>query len=294
MSVEITTAFVQQYKGNMISLYQQRQSKLKGLVREEALTGKAHFFERLGATAAIKRTARHADTPQVNSPHSRRMVVLADYEWADLIDDQDKIRILINPESEYAVNGASAMRRAYDDVVIESFDAISKAGEKGETDVSFASEAGGDEDFTGAALSVANLLKLKRSLDNGEVDSEGRCIIMDPAGFEQLLKQGSASTPNLTSSDYASVKALVRGEIDTFLGFRFVMSTRMPKQTGNKSYGFAWQKDSLAVAIGKDITTRISELPTKSYAVQVYLCQTLGATRVQGAGVVRFQIDSDN
>ena len=33
---------------------------------------------------------------------ARRMVTLTDYEYADLIDDQDKLRMLIDPTSTYA------------------------------------------------------------------------------------------------------------------------------------------------------------------------------------------------
>ena len=54
----------------------------------------------------------------IDTPHSRRMVTMADYEYADLIDDQDKIRLLVDPTSTYARAAASAMGRAIDDVII--------------------------------------------------------------------------------------------------------------------------------------------------------------------------------
>ena len=54
------------------------------------------FFDQVGVATAVKRTTRHADTLQVDTPSSRRRVSLVDYEYADLIDNQDKVRTLID------------------------------------------------------------------------------------------------------------------------------------------------------------------------------------------------------
>ena len=70
----------------MFHLAQQKGSRLRDAVRSESVTGKSHFFERIGSTAALKRTSRHADTPRVDTPHSRRRATMEDYDWADLID----------------------------------------------------------------------------------------------------------------------------------------------------------------------------------------------------------------
>lgn len=294
MSTQITTAFVQQYKANVTMLYQQMASKLRGKFREEAVNGNVHYFERLGAVSAVKKTTRHADTPLLDSPHSRRMVSMSDYEWADLVDQYtDKIRLLISPESEYAKNGAMALNRAYDDEAILAFDGTAYSGVSGGTTVAFASDnPAGDEDFSGAALTTGNVAKIKQDLDGKDVPADGRSLIISPAGLYQLLKQTTAGT--VVSSDYNTVKSLVRGEVDTWLGFNFITSTRLPIPASNKRYGYAWHKDSMGMAMGKDITTKISERPDKSFAVQVYLCGTYGATRIQGEGVVRFKIDETN
>lgn len=296
MSNQITTAMVQSYGGNVIALYQQSESKLKGAVHEEPLKAKAHFFDRIEPTAAVKRTVRHGPTPIVESPHSRRMVNAADYEWADLVDPQDEIRILIEPKSAYAMNAVKAMNRAYDDVVLAAFDADAKAGEDGTSTVTFASETAGDLDFSGAALTLANIITLKLKLDKQDVPEEGRYIYMTPNGFEQLLKQATA--PNVTSADYMAVKALVRGEIDSVLGFKFLRGTRSPVAsagggTGGADlvYGFAWHRDSMGIAVGMPIRTNVSVRDDLSYATQVYAAQTLGAVRLQGKGVLRFKID---
>ena len=99
MSNQITTSFVEQYSSNVTMLSQQMGSKLRGSVDVETITGKNAFFDQVGVTAAQLRTSRHGDTPQIDTPHSRRRLSLSDYEWADLVDDTDKVRMLVDPTS---------------------------------------------------------------------------------------------------------------------------------------------------------------------------------------------------
>ena len=80
MSTQITTAFVEQYKANVYHLAQQKGSKLRRAVRTETVTGRNAYFEQLGSTSAQLRTTRHADTPRMDTPHSRRRVSLNDYD----------------------------------------------------------------------------------------------------------------------------------------------------------------------------------------------------------------------
>ena len=112
MSSQITTAFVQQYSANIQMLSQQMGSLLRDKVRQESVVGKNAFFDQVGSVTAQLKTSRHSDTPQIDTPHSRRRVSLADYEYADLIDQQDKVRLLIDPTSSYAQAAAFAMGRA--------------------------------------------------------------------------------------------------------------------------------------------------------------------------------------
>jgi hypothetical protein len=104
MSNQITTAFVEQYSSNIQMLSQQKGSLLRDKVRLETVVGKNAFFDQVGSVTATVRTSRHSDTPQVDTPHSRRRVSLVDYEFADLIDDLDKVKMLADPTSSYAIS----------------------------------------------------------------------------------------------------------------------------------------------------------------------------------------------
>ena len=277
MSSQITTAFVQQYSANIQMLSQQMGSLLRDKVRVESIVGKNAFFDQVGSVTAQLRTSRHADTPQSDTPHSRRRVSLADYEFADLIDQQDKVRLLIDPTSSYAQAAAMAMGRAMDDVLITAALGTAFTGETGTGTETV--QTGVVKGTTG--LTVAKLILAKDLLDKASVDpSIPRHIIVGPEQLGNLL-----GDPEVTSSDFNTVKALVRGELDTYLGFKFTVSNRLPK-TGNDRTCIAYAQDGLLLGIGKDISARIDERADKSYATQVYYCQTIGATRMEKAKVV--------
>src|SRR5688572_8465474 len=183
----IEQARVLQFKANVTHLFQQKGSRLRGTFREETIVGKAHFYERLAAEAAVQKFARHADTVVLDPIHSRRMVVPTDWVWNALVDQQDKIRLLIDPNSEYAIAAANALQRAQDDIYIAAFAADAAAGEAGATAVTFASETALDTTFTSAALTTPNILTVKKALDVGEVPDEDRYLLYHPAAVEQLL-----------------------------------------------------------------------------------------------------------
>lgn len=220
----------------------------------------------------------------VETPHSRRMVTMDSYEWADLIDDADKVRMLIDPTSTYARAAAAAMGRAMDDSIIEAATGTAKTGKSGATSTSMLS---GHQIANGSAdLTLAKLIEAKKTLDLASVDpSIPRHIAVGPDQIEALL-----NSTTVTSSDFNTIKALVQGEINTFLGFQFHVSTRLAK-SGNIRTCFAWAEDGIKLAVGKDVMSRIDERSDKSYSTQVYYCATFGATRMEEEKVV--QIDCD-
>ena len=283
MSSQITTAFVQQYSANVQMLSQQMGSLLRDKVRQESVVGKNAFFDQVGSVTAQLKTSRHSDTPQIDTPHSRRRVSLADYEFADLIDQQDKVRLLIDPTSSYAQAAAYAMGRAMDDVIISAATGTAFTGETGSgTETAQTAIAANVGSTTG--LNIDKLLKAKEKFDLASVDpSIQRYIVVGPEQMSNLL-----GTTQVTSSDFNSVKALVQGEVDTFLGFKFITSNRLAK-AGNDRTCIAFAQDGITLAVGKDVSARIDERADKSYATQVYYCMSIGATRMEEAKVVEVQ-----
>jgi len=280
MSSQITTAFVNQYSSNIQMLSQQMGSLLRGAVDVESVSAEKAFFDQVGSAAAVLRTTRHADTPLIDTPHSRRMVTMSDYEYADLIDDQDKVRLLVDPTSTYARAAAAAMGRAMDDVIIAAAIGTAKTGKDGST--STALPSGQKVVHGSASLTIAKLLSAKEILDEGSVDpSIPRYIVCAPKQITSLL-----GTTQVTSSDFNTVKALAQGQMDTFSGFKFIVSNRLTTDGDGNRAVIAFAGDGLKLAMGKEPTARIDERSDKSYATQVYYCQTIGATRMEEAKVV--------
>ena len=275
MSSQITTAMVEQYKSNVLMLAQQKGSKLRGTVRSEMVTGKNAYFERIGAVDMVDATSRHDDTPQIDTPHSRRRVSLTTSRFADLIDNADKVRTLIDPTSPYAMNAAWAAGRKMDAVIVAALAGNAYAGVAGATTVALPSAQ--KVAAASAGLTIAKLRSAREILLAADVDLEmGATCIINPAGLTDLL-----SATEITSSDYNTVKALVQGQVDTFLGFKFVVSTQV---TALKAYCYA--KNAAVLAVGSEPVVRISERADKNYSTQVFVEMDIGATRVEDEGVV--------
>ena len=280
MSTEITKAFVEQYSSNIQMLSQAKGSALRDKVRLESVTGKNAFFDQIGSVTATVRSSRHSNTPQADTPHSRRRVSLVDYEFADLVDDLDKVRMLVDPTSSYAQAAAYAMGRAMDDAIIAAATGSSDTGVAGGTAVALPAGQKIAEAGT-AGLTIAKLRQAKEIIDLGDVDpSLKRYIIVSPKQISDLL-----GTTEVTSSDFNTVKALASGDVNTFLGFDFCVTNRLTIGSSKRKC-IAFVQDGLALAMGKDSTARIDERSDKGYATQVYYSAAFGATRMEEAKVV--------
>ena len=283
MSSQITTAFVQQYSNNVQMLSQQKGSLLRNTVDAETVAAKNAFFEQVGQATAVKRVSRHGATPQIDTPPSRRRVSMVDYEYADLIDKQDQVRTLIDPTSSYAQAAAFALGRAMDDEIISGITGNAFSGETGSTTVALPSAQKITESGTDG-LTIAKLRSAKEKFDSSSVDpSIPRYLVVGPKQISDLL-----GTTQVTSSDFNTVKALANGEINSFLGFNFVVSNRL-SIASSKRLCLAYAMDGIKLALGQDIMTRIDERSDKGYATQVYVCMTMGATRMEEEKVVTIE-----
>lgn len=280
MSTQITTAFVNQFSANVQMLSQQMGSLLRNAVDTESVNGEKAFFDQVGQAAAVLRTSRHADTPLVETPHTRRMVTMSDYEYADLIDDSDKVRLLVDPTSTYSRAAAAAMGRAMDDVIISAALGTAQTGKDGST--STVLPAGQKVAVASSGLTIAKLVSAKELLDAASVDpSIPRHIVVSPKQISDLL-----NNTTVTSSDFNTVKALAQGEINSFVGFQFHVSNRLTTDGSGDRQVIAFAGDGIKLAVGKEPAARIDERADKSYSTQVYYCQTIGATRMEEEKVV--------
>lgn len=319
MSFTITQAFVQQYKNNVIHLSQQKGSRLRMCVRTQPnVVGLNYYFERIGATSVMIKQSRHSPTPLISTPHSRRRVSMVTYQWGDLVDNDDRLKLLINPESEYVIAGRNAFGRVMDDIIIAAALGTAFAGSDGATAVQLPTSGGPIN--TGQYVPdtpIANDLNVQSTADDGggmspqrvrqakflfdaqDVDpDEERYIIASAAAIKNMLR-----FVEVTSADYNTVKALAEGAIDTYMGFKWIMSNRLPLvgqpsplemvfqpitgiMANNDRMCIAFARQGLGLAMQEDVLAEIAKRPDMSFATQVYMEMVMGATRVEEPKVV--------
>ena len=223
MSTEVNKALAQKFRDTFIHLVQQKGARLRDFVRVNAdVVGKYDHFDRIGSTSAQKITSRHSDTPLISTPHSRRRVSMDDYNWADLIDKADKVRMLADPSSDYMKAGVWAMGRQMDDIIIAAMSGNAVSIDEDDASSNVALPAAQKIAVSGTTdMNLTKLRQAKKILDASDVDPDlPRHIVMKSNQFYDLL-----GDTQIQSSDYNKVKALVAGEIDTFMGSNlFVLS----------------------------------------------------------------------
>lgn len=291
MPDNITVASVQQYKANVELLLQQQDSRLRMAVTEGSYVGKAaSVVEQFGETAAVKRTGRHTDTPLLDLAQDKRWVFPLDYEWASLIDTQDKLRMIIDPTSPYAAAGAAAMRRAIDDEILFAMFGTNFKGENGTTPESFDTtnyQVGVDVGGTASSLNVAKLQSAIQKLMRANKGELMEPVYGAISSYEHdaLLKE-----VQVQNKDFGGSAVLVDGKVKRFMGVDFIITERLNISGGNRLIP-VWLKSGMHLGIWQDMMTRVSERADKSHAWQVYLCLTLGATRTQAGKLIQVLAD---
>jgi hypothetical protein len=308
MSVNVNQAFVQQYSTNIMMLLQQQGSKLRNVVQNYSFMGKAaSMAEQFGQVSPVRNQSRHSDTPLISTPQDKRWIYPNDYDWADLIDNQDKLRMLIDPAGPYTQAGVYAMGRAIDDEIISGFFNANNTGENGTVSTStlhaFNSNSQSVAATVGASaatgLNIAKLRRAKRILLEAQVDIDNDQLfaVISAKQHDDLLNEAQA-----VSLDYNTQPVLVNGKISAFMGFNFIVSERIPGATGynaainpaiasadsDGSYvaGTRWMvpvfaKSGLALGLWNDIQASVDRRPDKRNSFQVYVTGTFGAARLE-------------
>ena len=294
MSNQIETALVQTYRSNIEIQFQQKGSRLRNTVRVESQKSEFDFYDRIGPVDAVEINSRHSDTPLLETPHTRRRVGMRDFDWADMIDRPDKIRMLADPTSSYTQNAVYALGRKVDDVIMEAAVGPAFTGKTGSTNTGDlpSSQIIPANYVEGGAAANSNLTigKLRRArylLDSAEAIDDGDSLtcVISASQIQSLLR-----TTEVTSSDYNTVRALVNGEINSFMGFNFVRTERLPV-TGDVRDCLIYPKSAITLAMGTDINVDVGTRRDKRNNTQIYVCASFGAVRMWEEKVLVVQCD---
>lgn len=300
MSFTIPDAFVQAFTTNVRHLAQQQFARFRPAVIEDMITGEAAYLEQIAPTGARKVIARHSDSPLMNSQHLRRRIAPYDYDWGDIIDRLDRVRLIIDPASTYTRNASFAMQRGFDDEIVAAFFGTAFAGHGGATSLTWpngnsestpAQPAGTQvavSDWTygngsgNAGLTISKLISAQVALLAGEGDEDEERFI----GYKAKQLGNLLATTEVTSADYASVKALVDGKIDTFMGFKFIHSERLLVNGSGQTRVPAWRKSAMGIGVAQDINTNAAPRPDKRFAPYIYADMAIGGARLEEVKLV--------
>ena len=282
MPVEsIDQLFVQQYRNTLITLAQQKESRLSGTtIPPIEVRGEYFYWERIGATEMEDLESRHADTPNIEMPHSRRRATSVPKVWATLLDRTDQVRMLVDPLNAYNQGARFAAARTKDKIIIDALEGSAWAGKTGTTEVPLPAAqkiAHGE-----VGLTLAKILEAKEKLDAAEIDPDApRYFVTTARQVTNLL-----GVTEVTSIDYAGVKALVKGEVNTLCGFEFIR-TQLLTYASSVWYCYAYSKGAVGFGILDDITVKLTQRDDKNFAWQPFLMMDMGATRVEDECVVQ-------
>lgn len=299
MSAPVGTLFTQQYTSAVELLLQQNGPRLRGMVTEGSYTGEsANPVDQVGQVKPVRDRPRNSDTPLLSVPTDRRWVYPHDYEAADLIDQQDKLRTIDEMDNPYVQAGTLAVARAIDDEILLATFGTAQTGKTGSTATTFPGGQSIAANFGAAANTGLTVVKLRKARQL--LISAGADWMADPicCAVTSLDHDGLLAETQVINSDYnggsPSAAVLVDGIVDRFLGVNFkiveftdtVYSAQATMGTATRQIPL-WVKSGMHLGVWGDIQSRIDERADKSYATQWYVKATVGATRLQEKKVVQ-------
>jgi hypothetical protein len=278
MAIGLSNAFVTLFDAEVKQAYQAK-AQLVGAVRQRrGVEGSTAKFPKAGKGVATLRVPQTDVTP-LNVDFSQVTATMEDWNAAEYSDIFMQQKVNFDERQELVQVVANAIGRRQDQLILDALNATSGVG------TVLTSVGGADTN-----LNLEKLLAAKKEMDKNNVPPTDRHMIIHANNLSALLGE-----TEVTSSDFASVKALVNGEINTFLGFTFhVLGDRaeggLPLAAGDVRTCWAFHKDAVGYAEGMGPKTEINYVPEKtSFLVNAMF--SAGAVGIDAEGIVKVSAD---
>ena len=283
MPITISNVYVQTFEQTVRHLAQQSEAKLRGWCQERGVTSEQHNWETLDQTVAAEKGGPRSPTPVTDAVWGRRVSVARSYDVGDTTEQEDPVQMLVDPNSNVARSQGMAMRRKIDDVMIEAALADALNGDGSTTSILSAQTVGtGGEEISFDIVTQVNEKFMENDIDP---EVEKVCVV-GPKQVRRMLQ-----LTEVTSVDYQNVKALAgNGMVPNWLGFKWIMSNRLNVPGASELDCLAFTRAAIGLQVNKDITARVAEDPSISFAWRIYCHMTLGAVRVEDRELVRVHL----
>lgn len=272
MAINVSTAFVDLFDSEVKQAYQ-AESVLRGTMRTRTgVAGNTVKFPTIGKGVATLRVPQTDVTP-LNVTYGQVTATMEDYIAAEYSDIFQQSHINFDERSELVQVVSKSIARRMDQIMIDALNAATGTS-------TVATSIGG----AGTNMNIEKLRATAKAMNEKNVPSEGRNLLMHASQLDALLGE-----TEITSQDFASVKALVQGEINTFMGFNILtMGDRdeggIPKPSTRTC--FAWHKDSMGYAESMSQKTEVNYVPEKT-SFLVSSMFSAGSVSIDGEGIVK-------
>ena len=285
MAVTIQEAYIQTFENNVRHVAQQRTAKLRGFCQTVGGNSQSHNWPKLGVIEASDKSTRLQDTPVADAAWAERTSLIIPFDAGESTEQEDPTQMLVDPNSNLVQALGMGMERKVDDRLITAATADALNGDGTTTVYNWADQSVGD--YTGA-ISFDSVTRIQENFMESDIDPEvPKVAVVGPTQVRQLM-----NLTEQTSSDYVQAQALqAYGIVPNWLGFTWINSTRL--LAGGDTGGGAGTKDclfmtqrALGLHVAKDITARVAEDPSKSFAWRLYCFAHMGAIRIEDEQLV--------
>ena len=272
MAINVSTAFVDLFDSEVKQAYQ-AESVLRGTMRTRTgVAGNTVKFPTIGKGVATLRVPQTDVTP-LNVTYGQVTATMEDYIAAEYSDIFQQSHINFDERSELVQVVSKSIARRMDQIMIDALNAAT-----GTTAV--ATSIGGST----TNMNIEKLRATAKAMNQNNVPSEGRNLLMHASQLDALLGE-----TEITSQDFASVKALVQGEINTFMGFNILTvgdrdEGGLPKPSTRTC--FAWHKDAMGYAESMAQKTEVNYVAEKT-SFLVSSMFSAGSVTIDAEGLVQ-------
>lgn len=274
MAVSLSNAFVTLFDAEVKQAYQGK-AMLVGAVRQRrGVEGSTVKFTKVGRGVATARVPQTDVTP-LNVGFSTVTCTLSDWNAAEYSDIFSQAKVNFDERSELVQVVGNAIGRRQDQLILDALAAATSTG-------TVANSIGGAT----TNMNIAKLREAAKILNAKNVPADGRTIIIHANSLASMLEQTS-----VTSSDFNTVKALVQGEISTFMGFNFIVlgdraEGGLPIDGSNDRTLYAFHSSAIGYAEGIAPRTEINYIAEKtSWLVNAVF--SAGAVAIDSEGIVK-------
>jgi hypothetical protein len=285
MAVTIDKAAQKTFEDNVRHTAQQMESAFRRYVQEKNKQSASHSFKITGtrSLSANAKTRRQA-TPVNDQVWSNRVAIPAPYDDGEAIDSEDAAKMVIDPTSTVVTSMGYAVKRKYDDVIINAMDA-NALDEDGNANAFPAAQyyngsgAYLDEISLKAITAMGNVF-----MTNEVPQEEEKFMGLGPNQVEKLLHE-----TKIGSADYNTLRPLQDGKLVKFAGFTFIPTNRLLKPQAGQIKIPAFTRKAMGLLVIEDLFARVAEDPSLSFATRAYVKINAGAVRVQDEQIVIFK-----